>query len=247
MKVAVAGAGKVGQYVAADLIGRGHEVIVIEQNNDIIRRDSGRIACTWISADACEPFELKGIGLDTCDVMVAATGDDEDNLVISLLAKQEYAIPRVLARVNHPKNHWLFNESWGVDAAVSPPHLLTALVEEAVSVGDLVRLLTLEKGKVSLVEVTLSERSFSAGKLIGELRLPQDCAIVAVVRNHHVIIPREETPLIAGDEVLALAVTEAESAIEDLLSGERPSSEASAGTEPWAPSPGDHTAATPTH
>ena len=89
MKVAIAGAGKVGQYVAADLVAHGHEVIIIEQNNDLIRRDSGRITCTWISADACEPFELKGIGLDTCDVMVAATGDDEDNLVISLLAKQE--------------------------------------------------------------------------------------------------------------------------------------------------------------
>lgn len=237
MKVAIAGAGKVGQYVAADLVAHGHEVIIIEQNNDLIRRDSGRITCTWISADACEPFELKGIGLDTCDVMVAATGDDEDNLVISLLAKQEYAIPRVLARVNHPKNHWLFNESWGVDAAVSPPHLLTALVEEAVSVGDLVRLLTLEKGKVSLVEVTLSERSFAAGRLIGELALPQDCAVVAVVRNHHVIVPRHETPLIAGDEVLALAVTEAESAIEDLLSGERQAgTQPEAQPEPWGTS-----------
>ena len=233
MKVAIAGAGKVGQYVAADLVARGHEVIIIEQNNDVIKRSSSDVACTWISADACEPFELKGIGLDTCDVMVAATGDDEDNLVISLLAKQEYAIPRVLARVNHPKNHWLFNESWGVDAAVSPPHLLTALVEEAVSVGDLVRLLTLEKGKVSLVEVTLSERSFAAGKVIGELGLPQDCAIVAVVRNQHVIIPREETPLIAGDEVLALAVTEAEAAIGELLSGERPVDGLGADGEPW--------------
>ncbi|HEU5001484.1 MAG TPA: TrkA family potassium uptake protein [Actinomycetota bacterium] len=236
MKVAVAGAGKVGQYVAADLVQRGHEVLIVEQNKDIITRLSGSIPCTWVHADACEPFELKGIGLDTCDVMVAATGDDEDNLVISLLAKQEYAIPRVLARVNHPKNHWLFNESWGVDAAVSPPHLLTALVEEAVSVGDLVRLLTLEKGKVSLVEVTLSERSFAAGRLIGELGLPQDCAVVAVVRNQHVIVPRDETPLIAGDEVLALAVTEAEAAIEELLSGERPpEADAAPGlrAEPW--------------
>jgi trk system potassium uptake protein TrkA len=109
-----------------------------------------------------------------------------------------------------------------VDAAVSPPHLLTALVEEAVSVGDLVRLLRLEKGKVSLVEVTLHERSYAAGKVIGELGLPQDAAVVAIVRNEHVIVPRDETPLIAGDEVLALAATEAETAIEELLSGPRP-------------------------
>ena len=222
MKVAIAGAGKVGQFIAADLVKRGHLVIIIEQNNEVIKRSSSKVACTWIHADACEPFELKGIGLETCDVMVAATGDDEDNLVVSLLAKQEYAIPRVLARVNHPRNHWLFNESWGVDAAVSPPHLLTALVEEAVSVGDLVRLLTLEKGKVSLVEVTLGEASFATGKLIGELGMPQDCAVVAVLRNQHVLLPREETPLIAGDEVLVIAATEAEAAIEELLSGVRP-------------------------
>ena len=199
MKVAIAGAGKVGQYIAADLVQHGHEVIIMEQNSDVIRRDSGKVACTWIHADACEPFELQGIGLDTCDVMVAATGDDEDNLVVSLLAKQEYAIPRVLARVNHPKNHWLFNESWGVDAAVSPPHLLTALVE-----------------------VTLSDRSYAVGKLIGELGMPQDCAVVAVVRNEHVIVPRDETPLIAGDELLCIAAAEAEAAIEELLSGRRP-------------------------
>ena len=222
MKVAIAGAGKVGQYIAADLVQHGHEVVILEQNSDVIRRDSGKVPCTWIHADACEPFELQGIGLDTCDVMVAATGDDEDNLVVSLLAKQEYAIPRVLARVNHPKNHWLFNESWGVDAAVSPPHLLTALVEEAVSVGDLVRLLRLEKGKVSLVEVTLSDRSYAVGKLIGELGMPQDCAVVAVVRNEHVIVPRDETPLIAGDELLCITAAEAEAAVEELLSGRPP-------------------------
>ena len=236
MKVAVAGAGKVGQYIAADLIARGHEVIILEQNSEVIRRDSAKVAATWVQADACEPFELQGIGLETCDVMVAATGDDEDNLVVSLLAKQEYAIPRVLARVNHPKNQWLFNESWGVDAAVSPPHLLTALVEEAVTVGDLVRLLSLEKGKVSLVEVTLGDHSFAVGKLIGELGLPQDGAIVAVVRNQHVIVPRDETPLIAGDEVLALAAADAEAAIEELLSG-RPPAEGEPGPD-WAPEAG---------
>src|SRR6267378_4015900 len=106
-----------------------------------------------------------------------------------------------------------------IAAAVSPPHLLTALVEEAVSVGDLVRLLRLEKGKVSLVEVTLSDRSYAVGKLIGELGMPQDCAVVAVVRNEHVIVPRDETPLIAGDELLCIAAAEAEAAIEELLSG----------------------------
>lgn len=219
MKVAVAGAGNVGKFVARDLLERGHEVILIEQDIAIIRRDSPKIDCTWVHADACEPFDLQGIGLEECEVMVAATGDDEDNLVVSLLAKQEFGISRVLARVNHPNNHWLFNESWGVDVAVSPPHLLTSLVEEAVTVGDLVRLLRLEQGKVSLVEFTLGEGSPAAGRVVGELALPRDCALVAIVRNQHVIVPREETPLMVGDEILALSTIEGEPALEKQLAG----------------------------
>ena len=111
-------------------------------------------------------------------MLVAATGDDEDNLVTSLLAKQEFAVPRVLARVNHPKNEWLFTEQWGVDAAVSPPHILTAMVEEAVTVGDLVRLIRLGGGQVSIVEMTLPEGSPSVGRAVYELRLPADAVIV---------------------------------------------------------------------
>lgn len=219
MKVAIAGAGNVGKYVARDLVERGHDVLLIEQDIRVIKRDSPRIACTWVHADACEPSDLQTTGLEECEVMVASTGDDEDNLVVSLLAKQEFGIPRVLARVNHPNNHWLFNESWGVDVAVSPPHLLTSLVEEAVTVGDLVRLLRLGQGTSSLVEFTLAEGSPAAGKVVGELDLPRDCALVAVVRNQHVIVPREETPLMVGDEVLALATAEGEASLEDLLSG----------------------------
>ena len=108
--------------------------------------------------DACEPWVLEEAQMAQAEVVVAATGDDEDNLVTSLLAKQEFAVPRVLARVNHPKNEWLFNEQWGVDAAVSPPHILTAMVEEAVTVGDLVRLIRLEGGDISIVEMTPAGR-----------------------------------------------------------------------------------------
>ena len=124
--------------MAKDLLRLGHEVIIIDQDGDLIQRHSEKIACIWVQADATEPIMLQGAGLGCCDVMVAATGDDKVNLVASLLAKQEFGIRRVVARVNHPNNEWLFNESWGVDASVSPPHLLTAQVEEAVIVGDLV-------------------------------------------------------------------------------------------------------------
>lgn len=219
MKVAVTGAGKVGRFIARDLTDRGHDVVLIEQNHTVIEKYGATIDCEWLRADACEPLDLKKHGLEKCDILVAATGDDEDNIVTSLLAKQEFGIPRVLARVNHPNNHWLFNESWGVDVAVSPPQLLTSLVEEAVTTGDIVRILTLEGGGVTLVEFTLDESSPAVGKVISELELPIDCAIVAIVRNKHVIVPRGETPLMVGDEVVALASPDQEGELECVLSG----------------------------
>ncbi len=219
MKVAIAGAGNVGQFMARDLLARGHEVILIDEDEQLIAKDSPKIGCIWINADVCEPLNLQPAGLNTCDVMVAATGDDKVNLVASLLAKQEFGIPRVLARVNHPNNHWLFNESWGVDVAVSPPQLLASLVDEAVTVGDLVTLLQLEHGKVLLVEFRLGEQSPAVGKVIAELKMPRDCALVAIVRQGHVIAPRDETPLMVDDEILALAAPDSQGDLELLLSG----------------------------
>lgn len=220
IRIAIAGAGNVGSFVAKDLKYKGHEVVLIEQNDDIIATMRQELDVNWVKGDACELHTLDAAVLSSCEVMVAATGDDEDNLVISLLAKQEFAVPRVVARVNHPDNEWLFTETWGVDVAVSTPHLLTALVEEAVSVGDLVQLLRLEQGKVSLLEVTLAEGSPADGKTVGDLKMPPDCTIVAVVRQKHVIAPSVETPLQAGDEVLALSAPEAEIDLKKALTGE---------------------------
>jgi trk system potassium uptake protein TrkA len=220
MRIAIAGAGAVGHYVARDLMARGHDIVVIEQNADLVDPLKEELPVNWVVGDACELYTLDAAVLSSCDVMVAATGDDEDNLVISLLAKQEFAVPRVIARVNHPDNEWLFNETWGVDVAVSTPHLLTSLVEEAVSVGDLVKLMQLEHGKVSLLEITLAEGSPAVGKAVRELEFPSDSALVAVIRDHHVIAPRAETPLQAGDEVMAIAAAEAEADIRRVLAGE---------------------------
>ena len=138
--------------------------------------------------DACEVSALDAAGLATADVVVAATGDDEDNLVVSLLAKQEFAVPRVVARVNHPKNHWLFNQTWGVDIAVSTPHLLAALVEEAVSVGRWSASCSWSRPGAHLVEVTLAPDSPAAGEL-SRLGMPRDATVVAVVRRAHVVVP----------------------------------------------------------
>jgi trk system potassium uptake protein len=217
MRVAIAGAGNVGTYIAGDLRDAGHEVLLIEKNVDLVRKLRDTLDIEWVPADACEVASLQRAGLDRADVMVAATGDDEDNLVISLLAKQEFAVPRVVARINHPKNQWLFNESWGVDVSVSTPHLLTALVEEAVSVGSLVRLLQLQGGEARLVEVTLASDSPADGKAIVDLGVPRDATVVAVIRKDHVIVPRGDTILYAGDEVVALVTPESESEVTGLL------------------------------
>jgi trk system potassium uptake protein TrkA len=155
MRIAIAGAGKVGRSIARELLSNGHEVLLIdkEANPGVVE------GAETLHADACELASLESANLPQCQVMVAATGDDKVNLVVSLLAKTEYGVPRVVARVNHPKNEWMFDESWGVDVAVSTPRMLSALVEEAVSVGDLVRLFSFRQGQANLVEITLSARS----------------------------------------------------------------------------------------
>lgn len=228
MRVVVTGAGAVGRHLAVDLAGRGHDVTLIDQDRDIVEKvRDWAPGVQVVLGDACEPWVLEEAQMSQAEVVVAATGDDEDNLVTSLLAKQEFAVPRVLARVNHPKNEWLFTTQWGVDAAVSPPHILTAMVEEAVTVGDLVRLLRLQGGKVSIVEMTLAEGGPSVGRPLYEVRLPADSAIVAVLRDGHVVIPQPETVLAAGDEVVALTAPDSEDQLRTLVVGD-----GQAGTRP---------------
>lgn len=219
MKVAIAGAGSVGTAIARDLHANGHDVLVLELDPELVERRRGELEVTWLAGDACEVASLDAAGLATTDVVVAATGDDEDNLVISLLAKQEFAVPRVVARVNNTKNQWLFNQSWGVDVSVSTPQLLTALVEEAVSVGSLVRLLQFQGGSAHLVEVTLAENSPAADRAIAELGIPRDATVVAIVRDDRLVVPRGDTVLQSGDEVLVLVTGDAEAAVQILLVG----------------------------
>ena len=222
MKVLIAGAGKVGAFIAADLSAAGHDVTIVDVNParvEQLRELESLAATAVVAADACEVTELIAAGAETVDVVVAVTGDDEDNLVISMLAKQEFAVPRVLARVNHPENRWLFDQTWGVDVAVSTPHLLTALVEEAVSVGTLVRLMSLPGGRAHLVEVTLAEDTPVAGKDLAALPFPRNSTVVAVIRAGSVVVPRGDTTLFAGDEVLVLVNEESEADVRALLVG----------------------------
>ncbi|MHB1876935.1 MAG: potassium channel family protein [Streptosporangiaceae bacterium] len=218
MRVAIAGAGAVGRSIAKELLEAGHEVLLIDKSAKAIKVYSVPRA-EWLLADACEIASLDDAALERCNVVIAATGDDKVNLVVSLLAKTEYGVPRVVARINHPNNEWLFNESWGVDVAVSTPRLLSALVEEAVSVGDLVRLMTFRQSAASLVELTMPTDAPLVGARIGSIEWPADTALVAILRDGRVIVPNSDDPLEAGDELLFVTSEDVEAELGQLLAG----------------------------
>src|SRR6201996_4031116 len=209
MRVAIAGAGAVGRSVARELIGNGHDVALLERNPNHVDPEAIPEA-DWHLGDACELSLLESIKLQDFDVVVAATGDDKVNVVLSLLAKTEFAVSRVVARVNDPRNEWLFTDAWGVDKAVSTPRMLASLIEEAVAVGDLVRLMEFRKGQANLVEITLPDDTPWGGKPVRKLQLPRDVALVTILRGPRVIVPQDAEPLEGGDELLFVAVTEAE-------------------------------------
>ncbi|MGL4306770.1 MAG: potassium channel family protein [Mycobacteriaceae bacterium] len=216
MKVAIAGAGAVGRSIARELIGNSHEVMLIERNLKHIDQEAIPQA-QWMYADACELTLLEDAHLENFDTVIAATGDDKANLVVSLLAKSEFAVQRVVARVNDPRNEWLFDDSWGVDVAVSTPRMLASLVEEAVSVGDLVRLMTFRKGQANLVEITLPDDTALAGKPVRKLNLPRNAALVTILRGGRVIVPEKDDPFEGGDELLFVASTEVEEELQQAV------------------------------
>jgi trk system potassium uptake protein TrkA len=221
MRVAIAGAGAVGRSIAAELVAGRHEIMLIER--DATQFDPSAVEqAEWVLADACELSSLEDAGLETCDVVIAATGDDKANLVVALLAKTEFAVKRVVARVNNPRNEWLFTDAWGVDVAVSTPRILAAMVEEAVSVGGLVQLLTLRQGQANLVEITLPEDTPLAGETSRSIGLPPDAALVAILRGGQVIVPTPDDTVEPGDELLFVASPEVEPAIREALLSDGP-------------------------
>ena len=216
MKVAIAGAGAVGRSVARELIENEHDVTLIERKPEHIDVDAIPTA-HWQLGDACEVSMLELVKLHEFDVVVAATGDDKVNVVLSLLAKTEFAVPRVVARVNDPRNEWLFTDAWGVDVAVSTPRMLASLIEEAVTVGDLVRLMEFRRGQANLVEITLPDDTPWGGKPVRRLQLPRDAALVTILRGPRGIVPAPDEPLEGGDELIFVAATEVEEDLSKLL------------------------------
>ena len=193
-----------------------HSVLLIDKNANESR--VAKVAeANWLSGDACEMSTLQEAQTETCDVVVCATGDDKVNLVVSLLAKTEFGVPRTVARVNNPKNEWMFDESWGVDVAVSTPRLMTALVEEAVSVGDLVRIFDFQQGNAAMAEITLPADNPNVGRRVGDIAFPQDTLLVGIIRDGRPIGPSADDSLEAHDELLLLTTAEAEPELEAMM------------------------------
>jgi trk system potassium uptake protein TrkA len=208
MRVLIAGGGSVGQSIALDLADRHHDVTLMEQNSGHADRLKSLMpSVNVVAADACEYSSLRAADLRTVDVVIAATGDDEDNLVVSWLAKQEFAVPRVIARINNARNSWLFTASWGVDVSVSTPALITSLVDEAVEVGSIIPLMELAQGKMKLIEVTLASDApaVRSGDSLGDLQLPDSVRVVCVVRNGQPITPSSATRFAEHDHVILMA------------------------------------------
>lgn len=229
MRVVVAGAGSVGRSIARELLAHDHEVVLIDRSPAAMRVAQVPDA-DWLLADACELSSLASADVESADVVVGATGDDKVNLVFSLLCKTEFGVPRTVARVNNPKNEWMFDESWGVDVAVSTPRIMTAMVEEAVAVGDLVRIFTFHQSGADILEVTLPEDSPLVGRRVGGIDWPHDTVLAAIVRSTAPIVPSVDDTLEAGDELLLVAGREAdEEQLQALLSD--------GGTAAGAPAP----------
>jgi potassium uptake protein len=215
VKIVITGAGSVGRSIARELISHGHEVTLMDRSPDAMRIASVPEA-DWQLADACDVDALAEAGAGECDVVVAATGDDKSNLVTSLLSKTEYGVPRTVARVNNPKNEWLFDETWGVDVAVSTPRIMTALVEEAVSVGSLVSVFTFHQSGAFMHELTLPDDSPVIGELVSDVELPPHTVLAAILRDYRPINPDGDERFERGDELLFLTAREGETSLYEL-------------------------------
>lgn len=219
MLAVIIGGGRGGSYLAQDLQNQGYQVKVVDRRPEVVAKLRQEIGGDVVCGDGCSPEILEQIGTAKADLVVALTHNDEDNLVVCRLAKHHFHVPRVIARVNNPLNEWLYTKDWGVDVPISQVHLTSKVIEEEIGMGELVTLLKLNRGAAALVEVTLPETSPCRGRAIREVAFPSDTVIVSVIRGGKLIIPRGDTTLEAGDEILAVGAVAAEKSLKELLVG----------------------------
>ncbi|MFD1663097.1 potassium channel family protein [Streptomyces caeni] len=214
MKALIAGAGRLGTQIAQVLAAARNDVTLVDVDEDRVAEFQGRLPASvrLLAGDACEPDVLEHAGAHTSDLVIATTGNDEDNLVVSLLAKRQFAVPRVASRINDAENAWLFDQRWGVDVAVPAATPLISLIEEATGATDTVALLRLSKAGVDVIETAITPGSRAAGRLLSDIVLPEGTVIATLVRDGQPTVPAPSVPLRPGDELLLVshAATERE-------------------------------------
>jgi len=216
MRIVIAGAGTLGRRVATYTRG-DHEVLVIEQSRTRAQAVEEELGVKVLIGDADEPAVLFEAGVDRADVFVASTGHDEDNLVASLLAKNEYKVRKVIAAVRNPRNRWLYNRSWGVDVAIDSAEIVTKLIEEEATLADVVTLLDLREGEVTVSSMTINADHWAAGKTMKQLGLPEGCVVAALLHDTQILMPKDETVIEPGDQLLIIAGPGAECTIREEL------------------------------
>lgn len=219
MNVIVVGGGNTGSHLAKLLINAGHSVQIIEERPGVLEKLAQEIPPkNIITGDGSSPVILEKAEIHKAQVLVAVTGSDETNLVITSLGRFEFDVPRVIARINNPKNAWLFTPEMGVDVSLNQSEILASLTAEEMSIGDMMTLLKLRRGKYSLVEEKIEPGSRAIGMAIKDMPFPQNCVISGIIRNSEIILPRGITTLEEGDEVLALVDEPALEQLAKLLS-----------------------------
>lgn len=222
MYVIIVGGGQAGTYLASLLLARGHKVKLIEEREarlPAILRDLPKEVV--IIGSGTDPKVLESVNIQDAEVLAAVTGADETNLVVATLARLEYGVRRVVARVNNPKNAWLFTPEMGVDVGLNQADMIAHLVAEELSLGDMAMLLELHRGKFSLVEKTVATSSVAAGKTLRDIKMPKDCVLVAVIRDTQLLIPRGDTMLMGGDKVMAITDVDHLQELSELLGGKK--------------------------
>lgn len=219
MYIIVAGAGKVGHFLAQRLLEDRHTVVVIEKNKDVCQKLAQTLNLIIVNGDACEPRFLEEAHIERADVIAAVTGEDEDNLVICQLAKEKFGIRRTVARANDPANEHTFNEL-GVDVPIDATKIIAKIIEEEVSFTDFVNLMSFKRGKLAIVRVDLNDDSPAVHKNLNELVLPPDSVLVSIIRKDEVVVPKGNTFLEPGDDIIALTLVENEQQLLRALIGD---------------------------
>lgn len=219
MYIIIAGGGNVGVSLAKKLSKSKHVVALIEKNQALSKEIAKELNILVVNGDACDPGYLEDAGIKRANVVVAVTGDDEDNFIICQLSKSMFNVSRTVAKVNHSKNTRAFSEL-GVDVPVDTSSLIATVIEEEASFDDIVNLMTFKRGKLSIVRVDLADESPVIGKKVMEIKLPKDSVLVSIVRGEEVIIPKGDTVLKVKDDIIALSTIENERKLLDTLLGE---------------------------